>query len=95
MKLTQLERQLLRYQGVPAHVVAKAERITVDRVLEVWASLKDRGVMAGGPHHQHHEGPADEQLSFDQVDRMMRGNRAPVMPANPEIGWTPETEGSW
>lgn len=34
-------------------------------------------------------------MSFDQIDRMMRGNRAPVVPVNAEIGWTPETEGSW
>jgi hypothetical protein len=48
--------------------------------------------MRGGPAYQ---GPAQEQLSFAEFDRMMRGNRAPVEPINPEIGWTPETEGSW
>jgi hypothetical protein len=48
--------------------------------------------MRGGPAHQ---GPAQEQLSFSEFDRMMRGNRAPVEPVNPEIGWTPDTEGSW
>jgi hypothetical protein len=92
MRLTQLERQLLRYQGIPAKDVARACGCTIDQVLDGWHSLKDRGVMAGGPAHQ---GRVAEQLSFTQIDRMMRGNRAPVEPVNPEIGWTPETEGSW
>lgn len=92
MKLTQLERALLRYQGIPAKDVARACGCTLDQVMDGWAALKDRGVMAGGPAHQ---GPVQGQLSFTELDRMMRGNRAPVTPADPEIGWTPETEGSW
>jgi hypothetical protein len=90
--LTQLERQLLRYEGMPARDVARAIGCTVDQVLSGWHKLKERGVMRGGPAYQ---GPAQEQLSFAEFDRMMRGNRAPAEPTNPEIGWTPETEGSW
>lgn len=93
-RLTQRERRFLNYQGLPAKSIAVIEKLTIDEVLEIWAQLKARGVVRHtiGARPQ---GPACEQLSLDQLDRMMRGNRAPVTPANPEIGWTPDTEGSW
>ena len=93
-RLTPLERRFLRYEGLPADVIARYERITVDRVLAIWSDLKDRGVLRHTVGVRPH-GPAVEQLSFDQLDRMMRGNRAPVAPVDPEIGWTPDTEGCW
>jgi hypothetical protein len=92
--LTARERRFLNYEGLPAKTIAIVERMTIDDVLEMWASLKDRGIVRHTIGVRPH-GPACEQLSLDQVDRMMRGNRAPAAPANPEIGWTPDTEGSW
>jgi hypothetical protein len=90
--LTQLERQLLRYEGMPARDVARAIGCTVDQVTDGWRRLHARGVLRSAPPQQ---GPAHEHLSFTDFDRMMRENRAPVVPSDPEIGWTPETEGSW
>jgi hypothetical protein len=40
--LTQLERQLLRYEGMPARDVARAIGCTVDQVLAGWHRLKAR-----------------------------------------------------
>lgn len=91
--LSDLERRVLRYQGLPAREIARLERITVARVLEVWAALKDRGVIPHTPGVEPH--PAVEQLTFDQVDRMMRRNCAPKTPANREVGWTTDTEALW
>jgi DNA-binding CsgD family transcriptional regulator len=91
-KLTALERRFLNYQGLPASEIARIEHLTVTRVLAIWRSLKDRGVVRVAAEHA---GPAHEQLSLDQIDRLMRGNRAPIAPANAELGWTTETEGSW
>lgn len=91
-RLSPLERRFLNYQGLPAREIARVERLTIDQVLAVWRSLKDRGVVRVAAEHP---GPAQEQLSFDCIDRLMRGNRAPVVPRDAELGWTTETEGSW
>jgi hypothetical protein len=91
-RLSPLERRFLNYQGLPACQIARIEGITVTRVLATWRSLKDRGVVHVAAEHA---GPAHEQLSLDQIDRLMRGNRAPTEPANAELGWTTETEASW
>lgn len=90
--LTQLERQLLRYEGMPARDVARAIGCSPAQVTDGWARLTARGVMRSAPAQQ---GPAHEHLSFTDFDRMMRTNRAPAIPADPEIGWTPETDGGW
>lgn len=90
--LSQLERQLLRYEGMPARDVARAIGCSVRQVTDGWDHLHRRGVLRSAPPQQ---GPAHEHLSFRDFDRMMRENSAPAKPANPEIGWTPETEGSW
>jgi hypothetical protein len=92
--LSARERRFLNYQGLPAEQIARVERMTVDQVLATWSSLKGRGVVHATAY-QPHAGPVQEQLSLDQLDRMMRGNRAPVEPANAEVGWTIETEGTW
>lgn len=91
--LSQIERRFLNYRGMPAREIAKAEGMTVDQVLATWRQLKERGVVPSTAYA--HEGPVLEQLSLDQLDRMMRGNRAPIEPANAEVGWTTETEGTW
>jgi hypothetical protein len=80
--LTQLERRFLNYQGLPADQIARVERMTVDQVLATWRRLKELGVVHATAY-QPHAGPVHEQLSLDQLDRMMRGNRAPLQPANP------------
>lgn len=92
-KLTDLERRFLRYHGIPAREIARIEDISIGRVLEVWAALKDRGAIAHTTGVS--QGPVCEQLSFDQIDRLMRGNRAPLELRNHEIGWTTDTESSW
>lgn len=87
-RLSALERRFVsRYQGLPAIEICKVEpSLTVDGVLAVWRKLKEQGVVRAA--YMPHPGPVQEQLSLDQIDRMMRGNRAPAEPTNHEIGWT-------
>lgn len=74
-KLTQLERRFVScYQGVPAQNIASAEGITVDRVLSTWADLKQRGLVASVATAAAAQG----QLSLDDLDHLMRANRAPA-----------------
>lgn len=89
MKLSPLERRVLQCHGVPARHVAVAERRTVHEILEIRAMLRERGIGPISPALQ--VDPPEEQLSLDQIDRMMRDNRAP-QPTDSEIGWTTGTD---
>lgn len=95
MKLTQVERRVLRYHGQPAETVAIAERLTIHQVIEIRLALRRRGVVPdfGGSLP---DGPpptcTEDQLSFDH---MMRANRAPRA-ADVELGDTTSTDpGGW
>jgi DNA invertase Pin-like site-specific DNA recombinase len=89
LMLTQLERQLLRYEGMPARDVARAIGCSVDQVLAGWDALKRRGVMRGGPRTRARRRNSFPSRVRPDDARQPRPGRA----ANPEIGWTPETEG--
>lgn len=88
-RLTQRERSVLRYHGMPADVVSVALRMRVHEVMEIRAQLRERGVT---PSVSEPGAPIiEEQLSLDETDRLMRTNRAPQA-ANEEIGWTIGTD---
>lgn len=88
-RLTQRERSVLRYHGMPADTVSVALRMRVHEVLEIRAQLRERGVTPTAPALR---APViEEQLSFDQTDLLMRTNRAPQV-SNVEIGWTTSTD---
>lgn len=74
--LTPLQRRMLRYDGVPARDVAVLERITVARVLEVRTGLQLRGLLAARPGTEAAAHEHEQQLTFEEMDREMRGNRA-------------------
>ena len=90
MKLTNLERRVLKYQGMPAKDVARVEHLTLDEVMEVRAQLRSRG---HGPSlvEAQPEPHVEEQMTLGQVDRMMRDNRSPQA-ADAGIGWTTVTD---
>jgi hypothetical protein len=73
-KLTQRERRVLRYHGQPASVVATAERMTINEVMEIRAALRGRGI-----EHSPNADADMVQLPLD-YDRLMRDNRAPRRP---------------
>lgn len=72
-KLTHLERRVLRYHGQPANTVAVAERLELEVVLEVRMQLRARGHVPALPGVEQEP----TQLAFDDVDHLMRSNRAP------------------
>lgn len=74
-RLSHLERTVLGYHGQPAHIVAKVTRLSIEQVIEVRSDLRSRGHVPALPGLEQH--PDEEQLSFDQVDHMMRANGAP------------------
>lgn len=88
-RLTQRERSVLRYHGMPADTVSVALRMRVNEVLEIRAQLRERGVTPTAP--ALHAPIIEEQLSLDHTDHLMRTNRAP-RPSNLEIGWTTGTD---
>ena len=77
-KLTQLERRMLGYDGVPAPDVARLERIPVDRVIRMRTALRARGLMPARPGSAAEASApsARGQQTFEDLDREMRANRA-------------------
>jgi hypothetical protein len=75
-RLSYRERRMLLYHGMPAKIVAVAERMTIDEVLEVRLALRRRGVVPSVSE----VAPADTQLTFASYDRMMRHNTAQARP---------------
>jgi hypothetical protein len=74
-KLTQLERRVLAYHGQPAATVSALERIPVSEVMRIRAELRGRGAEHSP---QSTDTPEQQQLELDDdVDRLMRRNRAP------------------
>jgi predicted transcriptional regulator len=68
-RLSYRERRMLLYHGMPAKIVAVAERMTIDEVLEVRLALRRRGVV-----------PSVSEVAFASYDRMMRHNTAQARP---------------
>lgn len=85
--LTQRERTVLRYHGMPARDVARVLMLTVHEVLEIRMTLRERGAAPTSPALEREP----RQLSFGETERMMRTNRAP-QPASAELGWTTGTD---
>ena len=90
MKLTNVQRRVLRYHGQPADRVSVLERLTVHEVLEARQQLASMGAVGVTPYAE--PTPAgralEDQLSFDQ---MMRANRAP-RPVDVELEHTTSTD---
>ena len=80
MKLSHLERRLLRYQGMPARDVARVERLPIERVLAIWHDLRLRGALPALPGPDR---PGEAQLSLEALDQLMTSNRAPRAPEAP------------
>ena len=79
-QLTQLERRMLRYDGIPAERVAVLERRTVHEVLDMRADLRMRGAMPARPGTEAAAAP--RQLAFAIVEdlaHIMRSNRSPAL----------------
>jgi hypothetical protein len=93
-RLTYLERRIMRYHGMPARDVARVEKLTVHEVLEVRAQLRERGHVPTTPGLDQGVYEQPQQLSLDQVDQLMRDNRAPRA-VDGEGGWTTQTDGGW
>lgn len=66
-------RILSRYAGVAAHDVARLEEISPSLVGDI-RRRAGRSIDDGLPTHA--SWPAQESLTFDQIDRMMRTNRS-------------------
>lgn len=86
-KLTDRERRLLRYHGMPAADVARVEHLTVEQVMEIRATLSRRGVTPAPPGAE----PDGTQLTMGDVEQLMRDNRAPRA-ADQELGWTTSSD---
>lgn len=74
--LSQLERSMLLYMGMPARDAARAVRIPVARVLELRADLRARGALPALPSTELEPGAG--QLSFDDTCALMRSNEPPA-----------------